>query len=190
MARRNTVLALGVLTVMAGFSSAAGRAIDAVPDHDCAGSPPEAITTLPPPLSKWGEIVCTPYGHMLASREGWMWLMPDLDTVLVPAQISREVPQQVGNRIYFTKIEVARVNGVESKDAYETFHQGFDDKEVKPDVYRVDLTSVEGTSMRMYFFDYDTYAWGMSCPDGKCQIGTRFMILDRNTPPKPREPAI
>jgi hypothetical protein len=54
----------------------------------------------------------------------------------------------------------------------------------------VDITTVEGKSLRMYFFDYDTYAWGISCPENKCVTDTRFMILDRNTPPKPREPSI
>ena len=193
MARRATALALGVLTVLTVGSyqpsTAAGTA-GIRPAHDCAGSPPDAVTMLPPPLSRWGEIDCTPYGHMLASRKGWMWLMPDLDTVLVPAQISDKAPEQLGNRIYFTKIDVVKVTGAEFDDAYSTFHRGFDANEVKPDAYRVDLTSVDGKSTRMYFFDYDTYAWGMSCPGGTCETDTRFMILDRNTPPKPREPSI
>ena len=85
---------------------------------------------------------------------------------------------------------VARVKGSEFDDAYATFHDGFDGHEVKPDGYRVDLTTIEGKSVRMYFFDYDTYAWGMSCPGGKCEADTRFMVLDKNTRPKPRTPSI
>jgi hypothetical protein len=192
MARRSAILSLSVLTVLAGLklSAPVAAAIGTIPEHDCAGAPPDAVTTLPAPLSKWGEVMCTPYGHMLASHASWMWLMPDFDTVLIPAQISDKTPEELGNKIYFTKIDVMRVKGAEFEQAYKAFHQDFDDTEVKPDAYRVDLTTVEGKSLRMYFFDYDTYAWGISCPDGKCATDTRFMILDRNTPPKPREPSI
>jgi hypothetical protein len=192
MATRIGFLALSLLTIlpMSRIVSPAAAAADSAPAHDCSGSPPDAITKLPAPLSKWGAIVCTAYGQMLASHQGWMWLMPDLDTVLVPAQISDTQPEPVGNKVYFTNIQVVRIKGPEFDDAYQTFHDGFDDQEIKPDAYRVDLTTVEGKSLRMYFFDYDTYAWGMSCPDNKCQTDSRFMILDRSTPPKPREPSI
>jgi len=42
----------------------------------------------------------------------------------------------------------------------------------------------------MFFFDYDSYAWAMTCPDNKCDTDTRFMILDKNHKPEPRPPAI
>jgi hypothetical protein len=191
MARRKVLVALSALTIAAGFGAAPAPAVaDAGAPHDCAGSPPDAITALPAPLNKWGEIVCTPYGQMLTSHAGWMWLMPDLDTVLIPAQLTDQQPEPVGNRVYFTKIDLVKVKGAEFDEAYGSFHEGFDEREVKPDGYRVDITTVEGKSLRMYFFDYDTYAWGISCPENKCVTDTRFMILDRSTPPKPRTPSI
>ncbi len=192
MAMRIGLVALSLLTMLpvSRISLPANAAADPAAAHDCSGAPPDAVTALPSPLSRWGEIVCTPYGQMLASHKGWMWLMPDLDTVLVPAQISDTKPEPVGNKIYFTKIDAVRIKGPEFDEAYKTFHDGFDDQEVKPDGYRIDLTTVEGKSLRMYFFDYDTYAWGMSCPDNKCQTDSRFMILNRSTPPRPREPSI
>ncbi len=182
---------LSVLTILSAFGTApAPAAADAASPHDCAGAPPDAVTTLPAPLNKWGEIVCTRYGQMLMSHAGWMWLMPDLDNVLIPAQLTDTQSESTGNRVYFTKIDLVKVKGSEFDEAYGTFHEGFDDREVKPDGYRVDIATAEGKSLRMYFFDYDTYAWCMSCPDNKCLTDTRFMILDRNTPPKPREPSI
>lgn len=190
MAIRPAAVAISVLISFAGMHAGANAAADAAPEHECSGTPPDAVTALPAPLNRWGQIVCTPFGQMLGSRKGWMWLMPDLDPVFIPAQLSDADPQPLGNKIYFTKIDVARVNGAEFDDAYRTFHEGFDDAEVKPDGYRVDMTTVEGKSIRMYFFDYDTYAWGMTCLDNKCDPDTRFMVLDRNTPPKPREPSI
>ncbi|HEX5278665.1 MAG TPA: hypothetical protein VFW28_01175 [Micropepsaceae bacterium] len=198
MVKRLALLSFSALTMLAGYhvsataavSDAAPAASEAAATHDCAGSPSDAVMTLPAPLSRWAQIVCTPFGHMLASRKGWMWLAPDLDPVFIPAQAMDNNPEKLGNKIYFTKVDVARVKGTEFADAYKTFHEGFDDSEVKPDGYRVDLTTVQGNTIRMYFFDYDTYAWGMSCPDNKCDPDTRFMVLDRSTPPKPREPSI
>jgi len=190
MVRQKTLAALSVLSTIATFGIAPVPAAADTSPHDCASAPPDAVTMLPAPLNKWGDIVCTPYGQMLTSHTGWMWLMPDLDTVLIPAQLTDKQPEPVGNKVYFTKIDVVKVKGAEFDDAYEAFHDGFDGHEVKPDGYRVDITTVEGKSLRMYFFDYDTYAWGMSCPDNKCVTDTRFMILDRHTPPKPREPSI
>jgi len=190
MAQREWVVSISALTIIAGLKVVSPAA--AVENaHDCTGSPPDAVMTLPAPLSKWGRIVCTPYGHMLAGRDGWMWIMPEIfETVLIPAQVPEKEPEQVGNKIYFTKVDVYKVKGSEFDNAYKVFHTGFDDKEVKPDGYRVELTTDQGKSLMMYFFDYDTYAWGMSCPDSKCEMETRFMILDKNTPPKPREPSI
>jgi len=187
---KRTILAVGMLTVLGALMLGSATAADTVAGHDCTGSPPDAVIALPKPLSKWGKIVCTPYGHILASREGWMWLMPDLDPVLIPAQVPETQPEKLGNTVYFSKIDVTRVRGEEFDEAYNTFHAGFDDHEVKPDGYRVDMATAQGKSLRMYFFDYDTYAWAMECPGNECDAGTRFMILDMKTPPKPREPSI
>lgn len=192
MASRGALVALSMLTIMAGLKTAvpAVAADDIAPGHDCSGSPPDAVLNLPAPLNRWGQILCTPYGHILGSRKGWMWLMPDLDPVLIPAQVPENAPQKIGNSAYFSKIEVARVKGEEFNQAYKTFHQGFDDQEIKPDAYRVDMTTAQGKSFHMYFFDYDTYAWGMECPGNQCETDSRFMVLDMKTPPKPRQPSI
>jgi hypothetical protein len=183
------IVALSVLTIAAllKFASAAV----AVEGHDCAGAPGDAVTKLPMPLAKWGQILCTPTGQVLTSQEGWVWIMADASgTVFVPSQIVDKEPEELGNTSYFTKIDVQRVNGEEFNQVYGAFHVGFDDKEVKPDAYRVDLTTVSGKSMRMFFFDYDSYAWAMTCPDNQCDIDTRFMVLDKNHRPEPRQPAI
>ena len=70
------------------------------------------------------------------------------------------------------------------------FREGMDLREVPPDGYRADLTSVSGKTMRVYFFDYDTFAWGMSCPDNNCVQDSRFIMLDRSREPLPRRPPI
>jgi hypothetical protein len=187
MARRWSWLILLALIVLA--QPGAPRA--GTPIIDCAGSPPEAVMTLPPPLDKWGQITCTPYGHVLAATGNWTWIWPDgSGTVFIPSQLVMTNPQLLGNRSYFTDIEVTRVRGDEFDQAYATFREGLDLSEVPPDVYRADLTSVSGKAMKVYFFNYDTFAWGMSCPDNNCVQDSRFIMLDRTREPLPRRPPI
>jgi hypothetical protein len=189
MAKMRWALILCTLTISAGLKATAPAV--ALEGHDCRSAPPEAVITVPAPLSKWGQITCTPLGHMLTSREGWIWIMPDATgTVLIPAQELENAKQSASAESYFTKIEMMKVKGEEFDSAYGAFHAGFDEKEVKPEAYRVDLTSASGRTVRMFFFDYDSYAWGMTCPGNKCDADTRFMILDKNNRPKPRQPAI
>jgi hypothetical protein len=177
-----------VLIICAGLDPVEPRAATGI---DCVGSPPEAVMTLPPPLGKWGQIACTPYGHVLQGRGNWVWIWPDgSGTVFIPSQLVMNNPEIVGNRSYFTNIEVSAVRGLEFDQAYATFREGIDGKETPPDVYRADLTSVSGRVMRVYFFDYDSYAWGMSCPDNNCVQDSRFAILDRTREPVPRRPPI
>lgn len=187
MARRWSWLILLVLIVSVQPGPPRAAAVG-----DCTGSSPEAVMTLPPPLNKWGQITCTPYGHVLAARGNWTWIWPDgSGTVFIPSQLVMSNPQPLGNRSYFTHVEVMRVRGAEFDEAYATFREGLDVlREVPPDVYRADLTSVSGKVMKVYFFDYDSFAWGMSCPDNNCVQDSRFIMLDRTREPLPRQPPI
>jgi len=160
-------------------------------DNDCTGTPTTAVMMLPAPLSKWGRVSCTPFGHVLTSHEGWAWVFPGgARSMLVPSQLGVRNPRPVGNSSYFTKIEMKRVSGEEFQDAYDVFHKGLDDKEPKPDGYRVDLETSSGKSLRMYFFDYDTYAWGIECNETDCDPDSRFAILDKEHRPQLRQPSI
>jgi hypothetical protein len=186
---RHWLLAFSVLTIAAPLKLASPAV--ALEGHDCAGAPEGEVTKLPMPLAKWAQLACTPIGQILMSHEGWVWVMPDASgTVFVPSQIADKPPTELTDKSYFTKIDVQPVKGAEFEEAYDTFHVGFDEKEVKPDAYRVDITTVSGETMRMFFFDYDSYAWGMTCSEDKCDIESRFMVLDKNHRPEPRQPAI
>jgi hypothetical protein len=186
---RHCLFSLSVLTVAVPLTSVPPAAAADV--HDCSGLSNDAVKTVPMPLAKWAQVACTPIGEVMMSKDDWIWIMPDASgMVFIPSQIVDGDPKELGNGSYFTKIDVQKVNGEEFDRAYDTFHIGFDDKEVKPDGYRVDLQSVSGQTMRVFFFDYDTYAWGMTCEGDKCDPQTRFMVLDKNHRPEPRQPAI
>ena len=146
---------------------------------DCTGTPAGAVMTLPEPLSKWGTIVCTPYGHIISNRQGWIWSNPGgYSPVFIPAQMVQKDPAPVGNASYFTKIEMAKVQGPEFQVAYQAYHQNFAPDTKMPNGYRLDVSSVSGRTLQLFFFDYGTHAWAIWCPDGKCDPSSRFMILD------------
>lgn len=188
MTKRRILAALFVLSFAAAFRIGVPAA---ALDDDCTGTPDDAATTLPLPLSKWGQIACTPFGHVLGAREGWMWISQNAARqIVIPAQGESRRPLPLGNASYFVKIEVERIGGSEFDRVYEIFHAGFDANEAKPDGYRVELTPVKGDALTVYFFDYDTYAWGMECPKGECVTDSRFMILDKAHRPTLRAPAI
>ena len=89
----------------------------------------------------------------------------------------RENPQQIGNNSYFTRIDLAKVDGAEFETAYLAFHDGFGKDERTPTGYRLDVMSNTGKTLKLYFFDYGDSAWGIWCPD-KCEPGSRFMLMN------------
>lgn len=152
--------------------------VAADPVGDCAGTPTEAIVALPPPLDSWGQIACTPYGHILSNKEGWVWSRPGgYSPVFVPSQMVRDNPEKLGNESYFTSIRMTEVHGNEFQAAYTSFHDGFDKDERLPSGYRLDVTSISGKSLKLYFFDYGDSIWGIWCRD-TCDPDSRFMILN------------
>ena len=77
MAVGKSLLFLSVVAISLGAASAPPRAAVAAEEKDCFGSPGGAVTVLPEPIRKWGHISCTQFGHMLSSREGWVWAWLD-----------------------------------------------------------------------------------------------------------------
>jgi hypothetical protein len=186
-----TRLAAGFCGFMLALAVGGARADEGVEFKagNCSGSPDAAVTKLPFPLNKWGQVSCTKYGHVLTSHDGWIWFLPSAGAVLVPSQVTMGDPKEVGNEDYFTKIEIAQVKGDEFKNAYGKLMTNLEKDEVKPDGYRVDITTSSGDTLKIYFFDYDTYAWGMDCTSS-CDPEARFIVLDKNHKPEPRHASI
>jgi len=150
----------------------------AAPVGDCAGTPADAVVDLPPPLNAWGQIACTPYGHIISNKEGWIWSYPGAYApVFVPSQMVRKNPAELGNRSYFTNIKMTKVEGAEFEEAYSAFHASFRKDEALPIGYRLDATSVSGKNLKLYFFDYGDSAWGIWCRE-TCDPKLSFMVLN------------
>ena len=154
---------------------------------DCAGTPDKAVVTLPAPLSEWGSLVCTPYGHIISNHDGWIWSNPGgYSPVFIPSQMVRDYPEAVGNASYFTEIafnDVALTDKA-AKAALVALQKGFPPERVSKG-YRLRATGSLGRSLVLYFFDIGTSKWGIWCDmDGaNCNSGTKFMLLDMSKAP-------
>ena len=150
---------------------------------DCAGTPKEAVTELPAPFDKWGQIVCTPYGHIISNKEGWIWSNPGgYRPVMIPSQMVRSNPKAVGNESYFSEISLKQLIGEEAESAVEIFEQGFDKSPKAPKVYSVKVVSISGKELGFQFFEFEKHSWGMWC-NKECDPGSRFMILNMEKEP-------
>lgn len=148
------------------------------PAGDCSGTPSSAVTSLPSPLDKWAQLACTPYGHIITNKDGWVWTYPGgYNPVIIPSQMVRTNPEQLANESYFTMIEMREIQGNEATAAIELFESGFDQSQTKPKVYSLQVKSVSGKSLDFKFFDYGDSKWGMWC-NKKCAPQSSFMLLD------------
>lgn len=152
--------------------------LHAQPVGNCKGTPSSAVTLLPKPLSNWGQIACTPYGHIITNKKGWVWSNPgSYSPVMIPSQMVRNNPELLANKSYFTQVEMSEVLGKEAEAAISLLEKGFDKTETKPKVYRLRVVSISGKSLNLKFFDYGNSKWGMWCNKG-CDPNSRFMLLN------------
>ncbi len=181
MAVGKFLLFLGVAAITLGAASALPRAAETAEETDCYGSPGAAVRILPAPLRKWGHISCTQFGHMLSSREGWVWAWLDgSGSVAIPSQMVKHNPAELGNDSYFVTIDVSALQPEALTFAASIFHDGLDLNEHEAKGYRVTLSSVSGQSATIYFLDFGTFVGGMWCPDDACVPQSRFMIMERD----------
>jgi len=172
-----------LLSPLAIVALGLGAFISEAQADDCTGTPADAVMALPQPLAKWGVLVCTPYGHIISNRKGWIWSNPGgYSPVFIPSQMVKENPAALGNKSYFIKIEMNKVEGDEFRSAYAAYHEGFAPEQTQPDGYRLDLASISGEKLKLYFFDYGTHAWAIWCTK-ECAPSSRFMILDMSKRP-------
>jgi len=189
MAKGSFSIFLCTLAVAVGCGLTVSKADDR--EDECKGSPMDAVMKLPTPLRKWGQINCTPFGHTVASRDGWVWAsLDDGSAVRIPSQISRGKPAEMGNESYFTAIHEDQVDAEDRANAVEVFEDGLALKGDASNVFRVELTSVSGRSMTIYFFDFGTFAGGMWCPDNGCVPESRFLIMEQDAAHKPHSPSV
>jgi len=181
MAVGKSLLFLGVAALTLGVASAPPRAAQAAEETECHGSPGEAVRILPAPLRKWGHISCTQFGHMLSSREGWVWAWLDgSGSVAIPSQMVKHNPAELGNASHFVTIEVSELQPEALTFAASIFDDGLDLDEHEVKGYRVNLSSVSGQSATVYFLDFEKFVGGMWCPDDACIPQSRFMIMERD----------
>jgi hypothetical protein len=101
---------------------------------------------------------------------------------MIPAQMVRQNPEPLGNKAYFTNITFTRIEGTEFEAAYAAFIKGFDDEGEKTTGYRLDVKSVSGKTLKLYFFESGGSIWGIWCTK-ECDPMSRFMLINMNKKP-------
>ena len=172
---KQTALLLLALVFSVGAKAAA-------PQDDCSGSPAQAVMDLPAPLSEWGTIVCTPYGHIISNHDGWIWSYPGgYAPVFVPSQMVRNNPAPLGNKSYFTQITFTEsaLSDKATAEALAALNEGLS-PEPASRAYRLLATGSLGRTLVLYFFQHGASTWGIWCDDRgtQCKSSTRFMVLD------------
>ncbi|MBD1559865.1 hypothetical protein HC752_23330 [Vibrio sp. S9_S30] len=152
--------------------------VNSNPVGDCTGTPKDAITLLPSPLNNWGQIVCTPYGHIISSKQGYVWSnVGTYSPVMIPSQMVRTNPKSIGNKSYFTSVEMDLLQGDDAVSSAKLFESGFDKSTSTPKVYSLRVKSISGKELGFKFFDYGDSQWGMWC-NKSCDPNSKFMILN------------
>jgi hypothetical protein len=173
-----TAISLLLATACSGTSQ---RQTDTATEQKCAGSPKNAVMVLPDPLSAWGTIVCTPYGHIISNQRGWYWSKPGgYSPVFIPSQMVRDDPKALGNSSFFTKIDLTKVNlsDPDTAKALIEVQKGYS-SETPVAAYRLHVEGSLGRSLVLYFFDWGKSLNGIWCGrDGKqCASDSMFMLL-------------
>jgi hypothetical protein len=172
-----------IMGVMALASAPKGRAAD---DACIRQAPADAVKTLPVPLAKWGQLICTPMGFALTGGGDWIWVDPkDRSRVVIAADRG----QDSGAPAYFTKIAATEVSGAEYDMVYSVIHRGLADEQ-KPKGYRIDLQSADGAEATLYAFDYFSYVWSIGCDHAMCDPSSFFIMLNRNVKPEDLKPPV
>jgi hypothetical protein len=156
----------------------------------CPVNASDAVVSLPSPLNKWAEIICTPYGQVITGHNGWVWIEPvNRALVVIPSgTLDTEPPPTAVSKAYFTKVEMTKIEGEEFEKAWAKFHADFKSSDAKPTGYKLVLSTASGDGLQLYFFDHKTYGWGISCPYGTCDTSSRFVIVNIAPKPKPALP--
>ncbi len=154
----------------------------ATAESDCSNSPADAVKELPSPLSDWGTIVCTPYGHVISNRQGWIWSYPGaLAPVFIPSQMVRSKPEPLGNKSYFTKVTFteASLTDENTVEALAALNSGFAPQPASK-AYKLFATSSLGRSLSLYFFQDGSSIWGIWCDEhgAQCNANASFMVLN------------
>lgn len=144
----------------------------------CEGASKEAVIELPEPLNNWAQVLCTPYGHVISNKVGWVWERTDGSRpviAMIPSQMVKSNPKPLGNGSYFKKITLERASAAESERAIRNFEQGFSKHSNIANVYKSTITPANGSSLAFQFFEYDDGKWGMQCEEN-CTTDFRFTV--------------
>jgi len=171
--------ALGTLVALLLLSGSAWPQTDGVV-VPCRDVPKDAVLDLPDPLNRWGAVLCTVYGHLIAPRDGFIWSFPGtFAPVHFPAQMVRSNPKEVGNGAYFVEISVDKLSPADGEKINTEFTKGLGVRhDPVQNVYRLTAKNNSGGVHTAYFLTFpNNDVWGLWCNE-QCGRTPPFMVLD------------
>lgn len=135
-------------------------------------------------LALGAGIQCTPYGHVIMARAGWIWTQPGSHApVWIPAQMVRDNPKPLGHQAHFTRIETGRASPGEVAKARAGFRRVFPGEKFADGMLRLDVRGNAGNALMLIFTELGGSRWGIWCAQGECRSDTIFMVLDMSRRP-------
>ena len=149
----------------------------------CKDAPDKSVTQLAAPMSNWGRVNCTKFGHVIMAAEGWVWHSPMADqAVRLWAQSSAEEFSEVGHSAYFKSIQFEELAGDAAKSANETLAAALG-ASAQPISHAYRLTAVNSSNETESVFLVEPRSnqalgnlWGYSC-NGDCTNPLVFMVF-------------
>ena len=121
---------------------------------NCESAPQEAVTKLPPEVSDFALVFCSPSGHALVAVDGFVWLTENRRPHFLHAGSPRgPIPDQSQHSVYFTNSTAIALKGESLEKAKAMFKTEFgfspsDDLSV----VQMDLLSNKGFRYNVFFF--------------------------------------
>ncbi|MBB1062036.1 hypothetical protein [Marilutibacter spongiae] len=157
---------------------------------DCTGAPQEAIGEVPPSVSDWAALACTPDGQLLTAPPGLSWkFVTTLGAFVLPAGFGQSAAQP--GPAYFRDIQVQDIplDHALARHAAAMLNDGLAPIDVPWRTAQVvSLTNTRAQGIRVFVFENETMRWGMLCDwsGEQCSTRHRFMVLDvRDATPAP-----
>ena len=148
----------------------------------CEGSPDAAVLTVPKPGDQFLHVLCSRFGHVLTPTAGWFWTPPGtFEPRFFPAQMLRQNPEEVGNRVYFESIRVGELTGSEASEKWALLGELFPEDKPPDKALEIVARNNSGGAHTIYLFPD---SWGYSCSPSCKKTGVFLMVSQNKELPR------
>jgi hypothetical protein len=145
-----------------------------LPATDCAGAPSSALTFVLPPLGKWMGIFCSPSGHALVPKPGYLWVNKNAGVWMFFAHsVDKPTPLSNKHASYFIYpgYTHGRLSGDQLEFAYKILEANSRVKEKFEQAWYLTMQSNRNLFYTFYIFmNGDGPEWIVACVNRCAQV--------------------